>query len=357
MNVLIATNSPDNPYLQLRTDALENEGIKTTSVDFPPVFPLTSKGVLSDDIDIVHLDWIYQFYITTPTSIKQINTLMTAMRAVIFILDLFIVSLSSTGMVWTIHDINDYKEKRQRSERVVYEALFVFSDELVTKCDSACQILSEKYLLIEKDDFHVIRDGNYIDVYPDEITRKEAREALSVDEESFVFLFFGLIKEYKGVDLLIDAFHKSDLNEAELWIVGNPAEDSLETELSKKVTDDDNITLKLEYVPAEDVQKYMNMSDILVLPFREILNSGSVYLGMTFGLPIIAPEIGCIPATVSSSNEELLYDGSSSNLRGTMTNAYSRTDVQDIARANRQQGRAYDWKTPAQQLAKLYERA
>jgi glycosyltransferase involved in cell wall biosynthesis len=354
MNVLMATNSPDNPYLQLLTDALEGEGLTTTSVDFPPIFPFTARGVFSDDIDVIHLDWMYQFYLTTPTSLKALNTLATMIRSVCFIIDLFIVSMSDTGLVWTVHDIHNHKKRFQRSERAVYEALFVFSDEVVTKCDAAGQILENQYLLANKEAFNIIRDGNYRDKYPHETTKTEARETLSVDGKSFVFLFFGLIKEYKGIDLLIEEFQQLDLPDAELWVVGNPAEDGLENKLRQKANNNDDITLRLEFIPNEDVQHYMNMADVIVLPFRKILNSGSVYLGLTFGLPIITPRMGCIPTTVPEENMELMYDASPEGLYKSLESAYNNSELNGIAEANRKRGEELSWEKPAQQLSQMY---
>jgi len=70
---------------------------------------------------------------------------------------------------------------------------------------------------------------------------------------------------------------------------------------------DDRIRAFLQFVPAKDVQLYMNAADVVVLPFKDILTSGSALLAMSFGKAVIAPRLGCIPESLDSRGV-FLYD-------------------------------------------------
>lgn len=354
VTVLLKDESGDNPYNRLLSKALNNEYVETTSTEFPPIFPLTLEAVMERDIDAVHLNWMYSFYMTSPTSNKWINTIFTTLRSVLFLIDLSIIFISNTGLFFTVHNTYNHEKKYVRFERLINEFTFIFADNVTVKCHAAGKIIEEEYILADSDQFTVVPDGNYIDAYPNTINKSTARERLSVDSESFVYLYFGQIRHYKGVDILIEVFKQLEEQDAELWIVGNPYDKKIRNGIETQVDADNNITSVLKFIPADNIQEYFNMADVLVLPYREILNSGSVHLGLTFGLPVIAPEMGCIPCVVSSENEKLLYNSTPDGLKKSMKTAYSDTNLNRVAEANYIQAKNQTWKKPARQLADLY---
>jgi len=354
VSVFIPTFTEGNPYSTLLTKALEKKNVESVKSEHPPIFPLTLGGVLSDEIDVIHLDWIYQFYMTTPTSSDLFNALTSIIRGALFIIDLFVVSVSKTGLVWTVHNKYHHENEFRRTERVVNEAAFLFANEVTVKCESAARILDDEYILAHWSEFHIVRDGSYHRVYPDNISRETARQKHLIKQDDFVYLYFGSIREYKGVDTLIKASKKIDADNIQIWIVGNPANTEIKENIKQMASQIPYIKIEFDYIPADSVQEYFNMADVLVLPYKDILNSGGVYLGLTFGMPIISPSKGCIPATLPAENSGLLYDGSCGELVNSMQKARDNSDLERISAANYRQGREYDWETPAKQLSQLY---
>lgn len=353
LTVLIKNESDDNPYSYLLSNALKNERIETTSTNFPPIFPLTLEAVTKSDVDAVHLNWMYSFYMTSPTGVKPINTVLTFIRSILFLIDIFIISISNTGLFFTVHNTYNHERRFIRFERLINEFTFKFADNVTIKCKKSGEIIEKEYILADSDQFTVVPDGNYLDAYPNTIDKSTAREGLSVDPESFVYLYFGQIRHYKGVDILIDAFKELDQQDAELWVVGNPHDKKIQNDIERQAGADERITHVLKFISTDNVQEYFNMADVLILPYRTILNSGSAHLGLTFGLPVIAPRMGCIPCTVSAENERLLYDGTV-DLKESMNNAYSDTDLGRLGEANYVKATNQTWKEPARQLADLY---
>lgn len=354
--VLFANKSEDNPYHELLIEALLDTGVKVVSDQFPAFFPFTTKAVLNDEIDAVQVGWMYQFYMASPTNNSHINTIITTIRTLLFLFDLLIVSFSKTTLVWTVHNVYNHEKRYKKFEKAVNEFTLWAADAVTVKCKSAAKSLTSEFWTPTEETFTVIRDGNYNKAYPNETSRSNSRSELGVRQDAFVYVFFGRVRDYKGIDILIESFKQIEDDKTELWVVGNPWDDRIKANLREQGSHNENITFVFEFIPNESVQTYLNMADVLVLPYRSILNSGSVHLGLTFGLPIIAPKMGCIPSTVPPENSELLYDGSREGLKRALTTAREHSELGEIAGSNREQAEEYDWLTPAQQLAAIYRK-
>ena len=242
---------------------------------------------------------------------------------------------------------------RPRTERIVSECVFWVADAVTVKCSAAADEIAAAYRVPEAKELSVVPDGNYIESYENDVSRATARSDLGIDEESFVFVFFGQIRPYKGVPELVEAFSSLDLPDAELWIVGNPHTDDIEAQVTALAASDPRIETRLAFVPDDRIQYYLNAADVLVLPYRKILNSGSAHLGLSFATPIVAPKIGCLPETVPPEND-LLYDPAADGLTRALRQAYESTDLDRVGRANYQRARALNWDRTCELLLDVY---
>jgi glycosyltransferase involved in cell wall biosynthesis len=133
----------------------------------------------------------------------------------------------------------------------------------------------------------------YTDVYPDYVRRDEARSAFGLRHDAVVFLAFGSLQAYKKLDMLLDAFAKVSEGRSDppaLLIAGKPVDAAVTGMLRDAASYNPNIKLFAAIVPDEDVQYYARAADAMVLTQSEALNSGSALLGVTMGLPVIAPD-------------------------------------------------------------------
>jgi glycosyltransferase involved in cell wall biosynthesis len=167
----------------------------------------------------------------------------------------------------------------------------------------------DKYPAAQDKIVTVIHHGNYIDIYPDTISRSEARRKLSVKKDDIVFLFFGLIRGYKNLDLLVKAFNiaKGRNKTLRLFIVGQPFSKRTRIELWLLSKMNTRIEAVLKFIKEENVQNYFKASDCGIFAFKDIYMSGAVILAESFELPVIAPRTGCIPDYVPDSTG-FLYD-------------------------------------------------
>ena len=346
-----------NPYMTLLQEALAELGVDVRTTDLPRFFPLTRTAVRNPDLDVLQIDWPYHHYIVDPTGSRPIDAVLTVLRAVTFLVDLLVASLLSVGIVRTVHNRRHHDGAYPLTERVVSETLFLVADAVTVKCDAARHVVADSFAVPNADRIHVVPDGSYVSAYENDVTRAAARRELSIDEGTFVYLFFGQVRRYKGVLNLIDAFEDLGDTDSELWIVGTPEDEALEAELRSHAAEADGVRPVLRFVPDDRVQYYLNAADVLALPYRKILNSGSVRLGLTFGLPVVAPRMGCLPETLPAANEFLYDPTAPDGLRAELARAHDHPDLDRIGTANHQHARDQTWTATATALLDVYRRA
>lgn len=348
---------PENAYMTLLAGALRENGVEVRTPSLPLFFPLTRAVLANRDADAIQLDWIYDYYVTTGTGFGPANALLTVLRAATFLLDVALVSRLDVGVVRTVHNERHHEGLYPRIERVVNEFVFLVADEVTVKCPAAADAIASAYCVPVAAEMTVVPDGNFVEAYENHVSREAARENLGIDDDAFVVLFFGLIREYKGVPDLIEAFAALDAPDAELWVVGNPHDDRTEAQIAALARGDPRIETRLAYIADDRIQYYLNAADVLALPYRRILNSGTAHLGLSYGRPVVAPAIGCLPATVPPDNE-FLYDPTDEGaLAAALERASRHPDLGAIGRANRRHARTQDWSRAADTLTDTYRRA
>ena len=128
-----------------------------------------------------------------------------------------------------------------------------------------------------------------------EIDIKKTKEELGFSKDSIVLLFFGYVRKYKGLDILIEAFPNilTEIPEARLLIVGEfyDKPDSYLDQI-KKLGIEDRIKVVNEFVPNEEVAKYYKVSDVVILPYRSATQSGILNVAYGFNKPVIVADVG-----------------------------------------------------------------
>jgi glycosyltransferase involved in cell wall biosynthesis len=161
----------------------------------------------------------------------------------------------------------------------------------------------EKDLLSVKPDAKYIRIGHpWYDHFGIKEDRKEASVKLGIDPDKKTILFFGLIRDYKGLDLLIEAVGRLD-ESYQLLIAGEIYGSE------KKYTDQimvspacDRIHLMNRYIPDEEVASLFSASDVCVLPYRTATQSGITATAFHFEVPIIATNVGGLRETLKNGD-------------------------------------------------------
>jgi glycosyltransferase involved in cell wall biosynthesis len=153
------------------------------------------------------------------------------------------------------------------------------------------ELISKNYR-IEKENIEVIPIGIYD--HHKKIERTIAKTTVGIQED-FAILFFGLLRPYKGARYLIKAFEslpEDFIKKSRLIIVGETWEDKESKELAKESKFSNKINVVDRYVSDDEVSLYFSASDVLVIPYTRASQSAVAHIGMAFGMPIIASEVG-----------------------------------------------------------------
>ncbi len=130
------------------------------------------------------------------------------------------------------------------------------------------------------------------------LTTAEAKRGFGLDQRHKVLLFFGNIAPYKGTEHLVTAFGELAKRDPDyrLIIAGRPKDcaeywGTIRQTIARNGLED-RVIQRIEYIPDEAVEQYFKAADVLVLPYTDIFQSGVLFLGYNFGLPVIATDVG-----------------------------------------------------------------
>ena len=145
---------------------------------------------------------------------------------------------------------------------------------------------------------------------------KKIKSEFGFEVDSLVLLFFGYVRKYKGLDILIEAFPKilSLIPNAKLLIVGEFYDDPKEyLELIKKLQIENKIKLINRFVPNEDVAKYYQVSDVVILPYRSATQSGILNVAYGFYKPVVVTDVGGLAEFVDEGRTGFVVSPNSSD--------------------------------------------
>lgn len=347
-----------NPYQSNLANSLDEDVVIRDRVLFDEresLFPILSALPTDRDVTAIHFHWLQPYIFSKSASRTVIRLLLT-------IVQLLVVRLMGIPVVWTVHDVISEQSSEfgyPKLERWFKHAFirFGFCNHIFVHCESARTAVLQEYNLPDRlrGRVTIVPHGNYLDNYSDEVSTKEARSRLGLDDEKTVFLFFGQIRPYKGVEQLIDAFKLLGGEQYRLLVVGLPLNESIEETVQQKSAEDSRIRTTLEFIPDEEIQVYMNAADVVVLPFNEITTSGSAILAMSFGKAIIMPRLGCLPELVNE-NGAIMY--SPDNEGGLLEALESSQDhnLDAMGDYNLELAHEYDWASIASTTRDRYYR-
>lgn len=266
-----------NPYCELLYDEMERQG--------SAVHEYRVGRLLSGSYDIWHLHWPEGFF-------QGGSTAQAGGRVVVFFVLLLWARVSGTQVVWTMHNLEAHENKHPVVEDLFWQVFPALVHATISLSEQATRLAFEKMSPLRRKPSAIIPHGHYRPVYPRTMTPAEVREELGLAPSHHVGLYFGVIREYKEVPSLLRSFRDVPGEARRLLVVGNPRTSELRDQVQEAVAQDPRATAVLEFVPNEAVQRYFLAADLVVVPQREFLNSGSALLGLSFSRPVLAARQG-----------------------------------------------------------------
>jgi glycosyltransferase involved in cell wall biosynthesis len=201
----------------------------------------------------------------------------------------------------TAHNVNAGKRDCNDSllNRVTLRFQYHLTDHVFVHTEKMKEELN-KDLKVDQSRITVIPFGINTSIPNTSLTPGEARVRLGLGHQAKTLLFFGHIAPYKGLEHLITAFRRisEGSDDYRLIIAGKPKNcgaywNPMQEDLLRDVQQG-RVLLKAEHIPDEDTEIYFKAADLLILPYRHIYQSGVLFLGQSFGLPVVATNVGSL---------------------------------------------------------------
>jgi D-inositol-3-phosphate glycosyltransferase len=197
--------------------------------------------------------------------------------------------------------------------------------------------------------------------------RADARKRLGLPEDSPTLLFFGNIAPYKGLEYLVDAVAlcAKECPGLRLIVAGRPKGEGAYWDAIKRRIESlgiqSRVVQRIEYVPDEETEVYFKASDALMLPYKQIFQSGVLLLGYGFGLPVLASDVGSLRQDVLEGKTGFVCAPKDAKALASLIRGYLRSDLYSERDQRRDAIRAfarekYSWGEVARITQEVYER-
>jgi len=269
-------------YLNLRGDQSENVPRKEKIYRVLKYYWKLIKYTAKTDAKLFHILWLNKFIYFDRT-----------------ILNIF-YKIMGKKLIFTAHNINS--EERDGNDTFFNRLTLKFMYNLVDHIFVHTKIMKKQ--LIE--DYNV--RGNKITIIPfginkfipkSELSCIQAKRKLNLRNNEKIFLFFGRIAAYKGLEYIVQALANLKEKHHDLrLIIAGKIQRNCEAYFAniERIIKEHNlekyIIRKTEFIPDEDIELYFKAADVLILPYKHIFQSGPLFMSYNFGLPVIASNVG-----------------------------------------------------------------
>jgi beta-1,4-mannosyltransferase len=261
--------------------------------------------VIKGKIDIVHVHW-------PDLVVTGRNPIKAAFRVSVFLARLCEYKMRGAKIIWTVHNAAPHDATFGPLAACFWPAFFSLVDGLIFMSATARADAIALRPSFARIPYAIIPHGHYGPVLGTQSDKMTARQRLDLPTDKYIFLHFGQIRHYKNVPLLIREFLALDRPDAFLVVAGSCSRSELHHELEQLAAGHSSIRLDVRFIPEETLYEYLAASDMVVLPYKRILNSGSALMALSAHRPVIAPKVGSIAEVAEQVGSRWLraYPGS-----------------------------------------------
>jgi len=269
----------------------------------PALFSVSN--IIIDIFKLQHLRWLRRILKALEIPLNHLKLLLYCWRerpdilhfqAAYWIESLFIPIYHFMGIkiIYTAHDLLHHPP--YPGDRYLFRYLYRKLDAIIVTAESLKTRMIKQFPGVAIDKVYVIRIGN-IDALEENVRISPilARRSLSLSESIPVILFFGIIRAYKGLEVLIQAFAHliEQIPAAYLIIAGEPIESfkRYQQEISQ-LNLGDRVKLSLNYIPQSEIPAYFSAADLVAVPYHDSYTSAIIPLAYSYDRPVVVSRVG-----------------------------------------------------------------
>ncbi|HEX3744904.1 MAG TPA: glycosyltransferase family 4 protein [Bryobacteraceae bacterium] len=271
-------------------------------------------------------------------------------------------------IVLTVHNVNAAKRDANdtRFNRFTLRIQYRLADHLLVHTEKMKEELIEEFG-VGANRVTVIPFGINNAVPRTHLSPDDARRRLGIRTGERTLLFFGNIAPYKGLEYLIAAFRQilDTGGNCRLIIAGRPKNcEGYWKAIQRQIQEEarrGEILLRAAFIPDEETEIYFKAADVLVLPYKHIYQSGVLFLGHSFGLPVLAADVGSLKEEIVEGRTGFLFKSEDPTDLATAINRYFESDLYAQLQNRRQEiqelaMKRHSWEVVAQLTVNVYSR-
>ena len=227
-----------------------------------------------------------------------------------------------------------------------------------TGCVTLCEAVSHDLLRLKPDAEYTVIQHPLYSHFGQKKERAEAERKLGLKPGKKNILFFGLIRKYKGLDILLEAFGKLS-DEYQLIVAGEPY-GSFEPyqQIIDRLPNKDGIVTELKYIKDSEVTDYFSAADLAVLPYRTATQSGISSVSYHFEVPMIVTDVGGLKETIGDRGTGIVVpEGTPEAIAEAIENYFGNPQTAEGCVKNiRSEKERLSWKGFAEKLTEFIEK-
>lgn len=288
-------NKDWNPYNSLLYSSIKAQGAEVLEFDGRLFSNL-------DGVDIFHLHWPDLF-------LKRRFWLQAVLACANLLIILKRARRAGARVVWTAHNLQSHENLYPILERLFWFLFVRELDGVISMSKGGLELVRERRLEGREIPGAIIPHGHYRDVYPNQTNKVASRNRLDIDILTFVAGQFGLIRRYKGLQELLQAWNRwgGPVEGKDLLIAGHTSDTTLGDFITMQAASDQSIRYHQGTIDAKDLQYYFNACDVIVLPYQKILNSGAALLALSFNKPVVLPRSEVLTELQEQVGDDWVY--------------------------------------------------
>jgi len=257
--------------------------------------------------------------------------------------------------VHTAHNVLPHGRSEQRLFRIMYRWIYRFPHHIVAHTPKIAEELARDFG-VDPARISVISIGLNEEVPDTSLTREDARRELGVPQSAPLLVFFGKVESYKGVDVLAEAWGRVQTPESRLVVAGWCPDGAYAAQVRNAITRSpraSSLEWREGFVPNEQVATWLKACDAVVMPYRNIYQSGVVFLCLRFGVPIVATRVGSLPEFIDDNSGVFADENSPKGIAAAIDRFFAchhNYQREEIAR----RAQRYSWASQCAAIKHLY---
>ncbi|MFP4468629.1 MAG: glycosyltransferase [Bacteroidales bacterium] len=173
-----------------------------------------------------------------------------------------------------------------------------------------------------------------------------ARKELGIDHKQNLVLFFGFIREYKGLDLLLEAFARKEVRElpVKLLVAGEfYTRPEPYHELAESLRIDDQVIWHTHFIPNNQVKNYFCAADLVAQPYKSATQSGVTQIAYHFEKPMLVTNVGGLPEMVSDGKAGYVVEPDSEAIAHSIAQFVNKNEAKALSQTLKEEKQRFSW--------------